>query len=239
MKFESITMENFMRYKGRNHIEFSCDDVKNVTVVLGDNTVGKTTIAQAFRWGLYGALMANGTKSAGDFQLLNTDILEMMDANSRAKVKVEIAAVDEEKRYIITRETTYTRAFPKLESREFQKKCAMRITELEDMESYVEVDSNEIETLINELFPKNLSHYFLSGKRPPLFSSAHALPCHTLLFRYSTPDRSAYSVPLSSIKSNFVELSASMIFFCISAVSSLLLHSNASNTSKRCDFPFP
>ena len=87
MKFESITMENFMRYKGRNHIEFSCDDVKNVTVVLGDNTVGKTTIAQAFRWGLYGALMANGTKSAGDFQLLNTDILEMMDANSRAKGK--------------------------------------------------------------------------------------------------------------------------------------------------------
>lgn len=141
-------------------------DVKNVTVVLGDNTVGKTTIAQAFRWGLYGALMANGTKSAGDFQLLNTDILEMMDANSRAKVKVEIAAVDEEKRYIITRETTYTRAFPKSESREFQKKCAMRITELEDMESYVEVDSNEIETLINELFPKNLSHYFLfDGER--------------------------------------------------------------------------
>ena len=90
----------------------------------------------------------------------------MMDANSRAKVKVEIAAVDEEKRYIITRETTYTRAFPKLESREFQKKCAMRITELEDMESYVEVDSNEIETLINELFPKNLSHYFLfDGER--------------------------------------------------------------------------
>lgn len=41
MKFESITMENFMRYKGRNHIEFSCDDVKNVTVVLGDNTVKK------------------------------------------------------------------------------------------------------------------------------------------------------------------------------------------------------
>ena len=107
MKFESITMENFMRYKGRNHIEFSCDDVKNVTVVLGDNTVGKTTIAQAFRWGLYGALMANGTKSAGDFQLLNTDILEMMDANSRAKVKVEITAVDEEKRYIITRENLY------------------------------------------------------------------------------------------------------------------------------------
>lgn len=97
MKFESITMENFMRYKGRNHIEFSCDDVKNVTVVLGDNTVGKTTIAQAFRWGLYGALMANGTKSAGDFQLLNTDILEMMDANSRASRKPQYGRIAKEK----------------------------------------------------------------------------------------------------------------------------------------------
>lgn len=35
MKFKSITMENFMRYKGVNTIEFSCDPGKNVTVVLG------------------------------------------------------------------------------------------------------------------------------------------------------------------------------------------------------------
>lgn len=41
-----------MRYKGENTIEFSCDPEKNVTVVLGENTAGKTTIAQAFRWAL-------------------------------------------------------------------------------------------------------------------------------------------------------------------------------------------
>ena len=51
MKFQSITMNNFMRYKGQNVIEFSCDEKRNVTVVLGDNTVGKTTIAQAFQIG--------------------------------------------------------------------------------------------------------------------------------------------------------------------------------------------
>ena len=49
MKFEKIVLQNFMRYKGENRIDFSCDDTKNVTVVLGDNTVGKTTLAQAFR----------------------------------------------------------------------------------------------------------------------------------------------------------------------------------------------
>lgn len=79
MKFQSITMNNFMRYKGRNVIEFSCDEKKNVTVVLGDNTVGKTTIAQAFRWGLYGAVLAERGKQQEDYQLLNNDILAMMD----------------------------------------------------------------------------------------------------------------------------------------------------------------
>lgn len=166
MRFESITMSNFMRYKGVNRIEFSCDKEKNVTVVLGDNTVGKTTIAQAFRWGLYGSLMSSNTQNKSDYQLLNNDVLELMDANSRAGVKVEIAAVDEEKRYIITRETIYTRAFPKMEAREFQKKLSMKITELEDAQNCVSVEDVEIENLINELFPKNLSHYFLfDGER--------------------------------------------------------------------------
>ena len=53
MKFKTLKMKNFMRYKGVNEIDFSCDEEHNVTVVLGDNTVGKTTIAQAFRWCLY------------------------------------------------------------------------------------------------------------------------------------------------------------------------------------------
>ena len=52
MKFESIKLHNFMRYKGETEIRFSCNNTKNVTVVLGDNAFGKTTLAQAFRWGL-------------------------------------------------------------------------------------------------------------------------------------------------------------------------------------------
>ena len=49
MKFKKIIMTNFMRYKGKNELVFSCDNDKNVTIILGDNTFGKTTIAQAFR----------------------------------------------------------------------------------------------------------------------------------------------------------------------------------------------
>ena len=105
MKFKTLKMKNFMRYKGENTIEFSCDEEKNVTIVLGDNTVGKTTIAQAFRWGLYGQIFAERGKRQEDFQFLNYDILEMMDANSRATVSVEITVVDDEKQYYIRRMT--------------------------------------------------------------------------------------------------------------------------------------
>ena len=90
MRFKSLEMSNFMRYKGNNRIEFSCDDKKNVTIILGDNTAGKTTIAQAFRWCLYGALLTERGKKQEDYQLLNNDILAKMDANSRASVFIEI-----------------------------------------------------------------------------------------------------------------------------------------------------
>ena len=59
-----------MRYKGQYKIEFSCDAEKNVTVVMGDNTFGKTTLAQAFRWGLYGEIIDTRYGKSKDIILL-------------------------------------------------------------------------------------------------------------------------------------------------------------------------
>lgn len=166
MKFRSIRMKNFMRYKGENCIEFSCDKKKNVTVVLGDNTVGKTTIAQAFRFGLYGAISTERRKSDEDYLLLNNDVLALMDANSRAEVSVEIVAEDEEKTYRILRSIGYTRAYPKMLAKEYQKKVSLHISEKDSPDAMLEVASEKIEEVINELFPKDLSHYFLfDGER--------------------------------------------------------------------------
>jgi DNA sulfur modification protein DndD len=160
-------MKNFMRYKGVNTIEFSCDAKKNVTVVLGDNTVGKTTIAQAFRWGLYGAVQTERGKKQEDYQLLNNDVLAMMDANSHASVSVEIVAVDEEKQYDICREVSYARQYPKMLDKEIYKKLRLEISEKDDPNVKVSIeDYDQINEVINELFPRNLSHYFLfDGER--------------------------------------------------------------------------
>lgn len=166
MKFKTLKMKNFMRYKGENTIEFSCDEKKNVTIVLGDNTVGKTTIAQAFRWGLYGKIFAERGKRQEDFQFLNYDILEMMDANSRATVSVEITVVDDEKQYYIRRMVEYTRLYPKMETREAAKKLQLLIADKNHVDDMVEVQPEKAQELINELFPVNLSHYFLfDGER--------------------------------------------------------------------------
>ena len=80
MKFKKIIMTNFMRYKGKNELVFSCDNDKNVTIILGDNTFGKTTIAQAFRWGLYGKVKkTNYIKNIDDIVLLNNEVISLMD----------------------------------------------------------------------------------------------------------------------------------------------------------------
>lgn len=75
MKFESIKLHNFMRYKGETEIRFSCNNTKNVTVVLGDNAFGKTTLAQAFRWGLFEELNTTNYTKKKDIVLLNNEIL--------------------------------------------------------------------------------------------------------------------------------------------------------------------
>lgn len=170
MKFKTLRMKNFMRYKGLNEINFSCDEEHNVTVVLGDNTVGKTTIAQAFRWCLYGAIMVERGKKDTDYQLLNNDVLSKMDANGRAPVFVEIMAVDSEHVYTIHREVEYMRAYPKFIAKESYKTVKMFVADIDSPDIKREVEPgpnyNKINELINELFPRNLSHYFLfDGER--------------------------------------------------------------------------
>ena len=50
MLIEYLKMANFRQFKDETIINFSCDTERNVTVILGNNTCGKTTLLQAFNW---------------------------------------------------------------------------------------------------------------------------------------------------------------------------------------------
>lgn len=182
MKFKSITLHNFMRYKGDNKLEFSCDDDKNVTVVLGNNTFGKTTLAQAFRWGLYEELNTTNYTKKKDIILLNHDVISSMTASSIQTVSVEIVMEDGNTQWKFCRQAMFKRKSPgttDLSVSQFgESKLTMIVVE-NGIQGPV-INNNGINTgadakkytagcvqeTINNMLPQQLSNYFFfDGER--------------------------------------------------------------------------
>lgn len=62
MLLKTLRMMNFRQYKGETNVTFAFEKDKNVTIILGDNTFGKTTLLQAFNWCFYKvALLPNAS----------------------------------------------------------------------------------------------------------------------------------------------------------------------------------
>lgn len=204
-----------MRYKGENTIKFSCDPKRNVTVVLGDNTVGKTTIAQAFRFGLYGMIQMERGRKQEDYTLLNKDVIAMMDANSRGKVSVSIAMRqdDEDRRYFLRREIVYKRICPTYRIEPLSKQVKLSYTGIQNHAgAIVDVAQKEIQTVIQELLPRDLSQFFLfdgekwndggnSGQKEDIKESVHKLTGLTSVYNamYHLKDMGSNSV-LSQVR---------------------------------------
>lgn len=170
MKFKSIKMTNFMRYKGEHEIIFSCDPEKNVTVVLGDNTFGKTTIAQAFRWGLYGEMISTNYEKKNDIVLLNKEILAGMDANSRKYVIVQINVINDGLEYEFVRKAEFIRKPPQLYAVQRSEQLFMRINNKGKWSDWIDNNGDRtrghVDDSINVLLPKDLSTYFFfDGER--------------------------------------------------------------------------
>ncbi len=109
MKIKSIKLHNFMRYKGDNELIFSTDDEKNVTVVLGDNTFGKTTLAQAFRWALYENLNDTSYAKRKDIVLLNNEVAAEMRGSQVREVYVEIVVENDGEEVKFVRKASFNR----------------------------------------------------------------------------------------------------------------------------------
>lgn len=184
MKFYQLTMVNFMRYKGKNVIYFSCDPEKNVTVVLGDNTSGKTTIAQAFRYALYGEVEVEPGKKREDYLLLNREIADSLQVNNRGTVSVELrilqeivegeyAQAEEESlavethtshvdEFILTRQRFYSRRGSGTNNFIATDSVSLRRKRQGDSDAAaVDIAQDKIEDSIREMLPRELSPFFL------------------------------------------------------------------------------
>ena len=54
MRIKSLELKNFRGFLGKHDIEFASDDSENVTLILAENEVGKSTLLNAFVWCFYG-----------------------------------------------------------------------------------------------------------------------------------------------------------------------------------------
>lgn len=106
MLIKSITMNNFRQFKGKQTLLFSCNVEKNVTVLLGDNTFGKTTILQAFNWCLYG--FADFQKDSNPDFLMNLELAEeLVGIQQKCEVSVELVIIHKDMEYIVARKRPY------------------------------------------------------------------------------------------------------------------------------------
>lgn len=174
MKFKCIKMQDFMRYKGEVKITFSTDPVNNATVILGDNTGGKTTLAQAFRWCLYEDIINTKHNTKKDVVLLNNEAVSSMTVNSPAKpVVVEITIEDGKREYVFNRKAEFRRksgapndySVSQLGDSQF----TLQIREDGEMQDRIFNDierGNPVSTVVNSILPKSLSNYlFFDGER--------------------------------------------------------------------------
>ena len=101
MIINKLEMYNFRQYIGLQEVEFSTDSERNVTVLIGVNTSGKTTIIRAFEWCLYGK---NGFE---DTVLLNSEVRENMNVDDIQETWVAVTFIHDEKVYTIKRTHRY------------------------------------------------------------------------------------------------------------------------------------
>lgn len=144
-------MKNFRQYKDLQIVEFSCDKEKNVTVILGDNTSGKTTLIQAFNWCLY------GTTSFKTKELINTETFTSMGLLQTENVSVEVELHHEGRLYVIRR----TQSIAKMEHE--KASCTGSVLKVEYKEEngeMQEISASECQNTINKILPEALSGYF-------------------------------------------------------------------------------
>lgn len=165
MIINRLEMYNFRQYIGHQSVEFSTDPEKNVTVLIGINTSGKTTIVRAFEWCLYGK---NGFE---DPVLLNSEVRVNMNVGDVQDTWVSVNFTHDNREYTLRRLFKYVCSERKTSGDgtvevTLNKKPEEKLT-LEylqsDGQTKTPIDRSNITESMDRVLPRDLSDYFFFG----------------------------------------------------------------------------
>lgn len=153
MLIKKIILHNFRQFIGTQEIEFSTDKNRNVTVLIGDNTAGKTTLVRAFEWILY------CKNEFDDKNLLNKNVVENMQVGDVAEIFGTLIIEHLGTEYEISRKQRYTCIAPKVVK---SMESVPSITYMQP-DGQTKTPRSEFDSNIERILPRKLSSYFFFG----------------------------------------------------------------------------
>jgi DNA sulfur modification protein DndD len=154
VRLESITLNNFRQYYGKQTIDFSQSDEKNITVIHGENGSGKTALLNAFSWCLYGDLNLPQSEN-----IINEHAIQQTVIGDYVQAVVTIEFWDRDLKYILSRVI-------KGKKDRYQLGFTDTDVKLVYVESGVTQKINNPSVEINRILPENLrSYFFFDGER--------------------------------------------------------------------------
>lgn len=157
MLIKKITLRNFRQYMN-TEISFSTDLEKNVTLIKGDNGTGKTTLAQAFQWVLYGHT---------NFQireLINRKAKENANPNDEVILCVILELEYAKEDYILKRSITYKKT--KSDFIEKNDGSYFTIAKKNKNGNNEYISESQKNYIVKQILPEDLSKFFFfDGER--------------------------------------------------------------------------
>ena len=162
MVLKLLKLKDFRQFKGDQTIAFATDSTKNVTVIMGDNGTGKTTLAQAFTWCLYG-----DTDFDDKILLCKATSKDMMPGDTE-KVRAELSLTHKSIDYTVVSEQFYVKDLSGSIKAQGQRKFTIMYKQNGQTEY---VKENQLEGRMKEILPSELARYFFfDGERISVMS---------------------------------------------------------------------
>lgn len=153
MLIKKLILHNFRQYIDTQEIAFSTDPDRNVTVLIGVNTSGKTTLVRAFEWILY------NKNDFDDKNLLNKNVADSMQVGETQAVWGTLTLEHNGKEYEITRKQVYTCTGSSIRP-SISNATIMYLQP--DGQTKTQIGS-DFDSNIERILPRALSSYFFFG----------------------------------------------------------------------------